>query len=119
MKQILNNIKHLIYKRKELKRLKLCLTIIIDAKNYYIRHSYCGMCHAFIKTLFLNYYKHIKRTNCEDWIKNNIPEFNSKYLTGLNISHDRYWWNSNDSVSRIKAFDKLINLYKTKIKELC
>ena len=119
MKQILNNIKHLINKRKELKRLKLCLTVIIDAKNYYIRHSHSGMCNVFNRILFLHYYKYIEKTNCNNWIKNNIPEFNSKYLIGIKMSHDKFWWDITDVDSRIEAFDKLINLYKTKIKELC
>lgn len=115
MKRILNNIKHLIYRRKELKRLKLCLKVIKNAKNYYIEVRYFGMCNAFAKALYdinINNDIHIQ------WLILNIPEFNAKYLTGSDVSHNIYWWDSNDCVSRIKAFDKLIDLYKTKIKEL-
>lgn len=115
MKRILNRIKHLIYRRKEL---KLCLKIITDAKDYYIKNSYLGMCNAFNRTLFLNYFKYIEGIGSNNWIKNNIPEFNAEYLTGIKKSYNEFWWNLNDTDSRIAAFDKLINLYETKIKEL-
>ena len=117
MKRILNHIKHLIYKRKELKRLKLCLKVITNAKTYYTRKGYTdGMCNAFTMVLYDIDTNHM---SYKRWLGINIPEFNSKYLTGLAISHDYYWWNVNDIDSRIAAFDKLIKLYETKIKELC
>lgn len=118
MKRIINYFKHLIYRRKELKRLKVCLTVIIDAKNYYVRNTYLGMCNAFSVILFHNYFECIERIGYKNWIHRNIPEFKAKYLTGIEMSHGVFWWNVDDIDNRIKAFDKLIDLYKTKIKEL-
>lgn len=118
MKRILNYIKYLVYKRKELKRLELCLRVIIDAKDYYVRNSYLGMCNAFNKALFLHYSEYVKGTDFNNWIRNNIPEFNAEYLTGIKKPYHKFWWHLDDIDSRIKAFYKLINLYETKIKEL-
>ena len=117
MKKILNYIKHLIYRRKELKRLELCLEVIKNAKIHYIRKKYDdGMCSSFYTTL---HNMHINYMPYRQWLGINIPEFNPKYLTGLDVSYSDYWWHICDSSSRIAAFDKLINLYETKIKELC
>ena len=114
MKRILNYIKHLVYKRKELKRLKLCLEVIKKAKIYQELYKE-GMCASFKYAII--YTESIR--NIPEWLNKNIPEFNAKYLTGLDVSHSDYWWHICDTSSRIAAFDKLINLYKTKIKELC
>lgn len=43
------------------------------------------------------------------------PEFNRVFLGGEN---KLYWWPMSDIESRIKAFDKLIEIYKNKIKQL-
>lgn len=116
MKRILNHIKHLIYRRKELKRLKLCLEVIMNAKNYYIKKGYIGgMCDSFYITLYNMGINYIPYRN---WLGINIPEFNAKYLADSIISHDYYWWPIKDIDSRIAAFNKLIKLYETKIKEL-
>lgn len=114
MKRILNYIKHLVYKRKELKRLKLCLEVIKKAKIYQELYKE-GMCASFKYAII--YTESIR--NIPEWLNKNIPEFNAKYLTGSNMTHDHYWWNLNDIDSRIEAFNKLIKLYETKIKELC
>ena len=117
MKRILNHIKHLIYRRKELKRLELCLKVIERAKSYYILKGYDdGMCNAFGMAL---YKMNIYHRSYTEWINHNIPEFNAKYLTGTNASHFTYWWDLKDIDSRVEAFNKLIDLYETKIKELC
>lgn len=50
-------------------------------------------------------------------IRQNIPEFNCIYLTGKDIPVFLYWWPLFNKQSRIKAFDKLINLYKNSNKE--
>lgn len=116
MKKILNHIKHLVYKRKEFKRLKLCLKVIIDAKKYYVKEGFNdGMCNAFVMTL---YTMHINYMPYRQWLGINIPEFNSKYLTGLDISHNSYWWAVKDIDSRIEAFNKLIDLYENKLSSL-
>ena len=88
MKKILNHIKHLVYKRKELKRLKFCLKVIENAKIYYTREGFNdGMCNAFIMTL---YNMHINYMPYRQWLGINIPEFNPKYLTGLGALYSEY-----------------------------
>ena len=119
MKRILNHIKHFIYKRKELKRLNECLYVLKEAKAYYDSIHYFGMCNALIyivKEKYKNEPHRIKLSR--EWIKNNIPEFNLKYLIGENRCDEGYWWDIRDIDSRIEAFNKLIKLYETKIKEL-
>lgn len=49
-------------------------------------------------------------------IRNYISEFNSKFLVGRKISTNKERWDNNDEESRLKAFDKLIKVYKRKIK---
>lgn len=115
MKKILNHIKHLVYRRKQRKEIKLIIEYIKFAKKYYLKcindGTYIGMCLAFNHAnLNKRYYnKHITYRL--------IPEFNSKFLNGN--GNEPYWWPLKDSKSRINAFDKLIKVYKTKIKELC
>ena len=41
----------------------------------------------------------------------------AKYLNG--DSDEAYWWPIKYTKVRLEAYDKLINLYKTKLKELC
>ena len=108
-------IKKLIIKRKQRKEIKLIIEYIKFAKKYYLKcvnnGTYIGMClafnHASLNDRYYN--KHITYRL--------IPEFNPKFLNGN--GNEPYWWLLKDSKSRINAFDKLINLYKTKIKELC
>lgn len=61
-------------------------------------------------------------------IKAQIPEFNPFYLNASEVqckilSHPflvvglEFWWDINDSESRIKAFDELIKLYGNSDKE--
>lgn len=49
-------------------------------------------------------------------IKYIIPEFIPETF-GLNVDHNCLWWDAKDIDSRIKAFDKLIEIYKNKINE--
>lgn len=108
-------IKKLIIKRKQRKEIKLIIEYIKFAKKYYLKcinnGTYIGMClafnHASLNDRYYN--KHITYRL--------IPEFNSKFLNGN--GNEPYWWLLKDSKSRIAAFDKLIKLYETKIKELC
>lgn len=97
------------------------LNILIAAKRNYIRDfkeriitdSFpLGMCFFIGKELS----KHsVYDCNYDDIIKF-IPEFNPEFCEG-NINKTWYWWHINDTESRIRAFDKLINLYKQKINE--
>lgn len=96
------------------------LELIILAKLFYLeseRYPIRGMCRSFylamvVKGYILEYhdieYKDIRRI---------IPEFNLEFLEAKKYDIDWYWWHINDTESRIRAFDKLINLYKQKINE--
>ena len=44
-----------------------------------------------------------------------IPEFNKDFLNAK-YKEGGCWWDNNDEESRLKAFDKLIKVYKRKIK---
>ena len=108
-------IKKLIIKRKQRKEIKLIINYIKLAKKYYIEHinnhMYTGMCVTFNRASWhkLYYNKNISSKS--------IPEFNAKYLNG--DSDEVYWWPIKYTKVRLEAYDKLINLYKTKLKELC
>lgn len=96
-------------------RYKKILKWIKSAKKCYINNTYVntnrGMCFAF----------HVSGEYADDpltysYIQEIIPEFNPIYLDAP--YQEGYWWALGDIESRIKAFDKLIHLYKTKLKEL-
>ena len=76
------------------------------AKRVYIRSykGYKGMCAAFsVASLRLKYTCKVP------------PEFNHAFLGG----EDKiYWWPVTDTEARITAFNKLIKIYKDKIKQL-
>lgn len=99
------------------------LSVLYTAKSKFITdrntHNYapnmCFYIQTYINIIFKTYIYYSK-------IKDIIPEFIPKTF-GLNIEHnywwdDTFWWNVNDIDSRINAFDKLIEIYKNKIKEL-
>lgn len=74
------------------------------AKNIYLSDPYIGMCYSFYKV-------NQKRYDEYDDIKKRIPMFkpetfdvDPKLLLG-------FWWPIHDIESRIKAFDKLIEIY--------
>lgn len=94
---------------------KEILKWIESAKRYYINtrsiYPFAGMCFAFANTTKISY-----RINTYEFIESIIPEFNPIYLNAPR--KEGYWWRFDDYESRIKAFDKLIYCYKTKIKEL-
>lgn len=90
------------------------------AKEFYIEHevlnnrSYfnCGMCWSLATAAkeiighTFNYYR---------FISESIPEF--KPITfGIAANPSHHWWPVNNTQIRIEAFDKLINIYKEKIK---
>lgn len=91
-------------------RYKKILKWIKSAKKCYINNAYRGMCFAF--HLSSEYTDNLTY----DYIQKIIPEFNPIYLDAP--YQKGYWWALGDIESRIKAFDKLIHLYKTKLKEL-
>ena len=62
------------------------------------------MCHSF-KMVSIKY--------CEKPIGSIIPEFNKDFLNS-HYKDGRVWWSWLDRESRIKAFDKLIEVYSKK-----
>lgn len=90
------------------------LCVLYTAKSKFItdrnsdNYAY-GMCFylqisiSFIFNIYLYYTE----------IKNIIPEFTPETF-GLNVEYHGLWWKIKDNDSRIKAFDKLIEIYKNK-----
>ena len=111
---MIDYIKKLIVKRKQRKEIKLIIEYIEFAKKYYLKSinngTYIGMCVAFN-------YAYLNKKYCKkDMHTGLIPEFNAKFLNG--DPNEPYWWLIKYTKPRIEAFDKLIHLYKTKLKEL-
>ena len=87
----------------EKRRRKQTLKIIKKAKQAYLDGEEACMCHCFkwVEPSFLCYRDIVKR----------ISEFKPSTFglhDTLPISH---WWDISDRESRIKAFDKLIEIY--------
>ena len=94
----------------------LIVDVLKEAKEFLLKsnkHYVGGMCFCIESVCNQNNIK-FTSTYC---IKQNIPEFNSLYLAGIDEPIQEYWWDPNDKQSRIEAFDKLINLYKNSNKE--
>lgn len=88
--------------------------LLVKAKEYYISRSFyrLGMC-FFIREMAIREGLIEEFSNYTE-VYDLIPEFNPAYLGGSDETD--YWWDLSDSESRIKAFDKLINLYAEKVK---
>lgn len=87
------------------KRRKRILKDIKKAKRVYIDNLERYMCYCF---------KHVDKDKyqCIDDIQKYIPEFNTTYLNAERWANKHsMWWLVSDRESRIKAFDKLIDLY--------
>ena len=86
---------------REKRRRKQTLEIIKKAKQVYLddRSVYMHTCFELVEKSFNCYYDVIQR----------IPEFRMSTF-GLYEPED-VWWNWRDRESRIKAFDKLIEIY--------
>ena len=92
----------------------LIVDILKEAKEFLLKSDkYIGMCECIRCVCELNSIKYFTLY----YIEQNIPEFNSIYLTNKDIPICLFWWPLCDKQSRIKAFDKLINLYKNSDKE--
>lgn len=88
---------------REKRRRKHTLEIIKRAKQAYLDHRSPFMCICFqmVKLQFFDY----------DNIVREIPEFKPSTF-GVNVRNVRGgWWEMSDRESRIKAFDKLIEIY--------
>lgn len=87
------------------KRRKRTLKDIKKAKKVYLDNKEKYMCYCF-KRVDKDKYK------CVEDIQKYIPEFNRTYLNAERWASDySMWWLTCDIESRIKAFDKLIELY--------
>ena len=103
---------------KDYIRLRHILKCIKNAKRHFIkdRSNICpilyGMC------MYLGLYLYLYNTHINyDKIKDIIPVFTPQFFN-TNKNKYAYWWNIDDTQSRINAFDKLINHYENLIKEL-
>lgn len=87
------------------KRRKRILKDIKKAKKVYLDNKEKFMCYCF-KRVDKDKYQ------CVRGIQKYIPEFNRRYLNAEGWASDySMWWLIGDRESRIRAFDKLIELY--------
>lgn len=86
--------------------------IVLAAKHYFINNRdanhITGLCYCFNR--IINEYTDKDKFNITDI----IPEFNRKFLNAKNLT-DPWWWDTSDYQSRIKAFNKLLDYYKSKM----
>lgn len=93
------------------------IKLIQKAKSFYLNERLVQcMCAAFFWAMFKG--KPLDEEEDRfigDIIRVYIPEFNPDYLGGKILPqysiNTGFWWNPKDTESRIKAFDKLIELY--------
>lgn len=85
------------------RRRKQTLEIIKQAKQVYLDGKEGCMCFSFMRVedSFLSYEDIVKR----------IPEFTPPTFGLPFIGINGVWWSLEDRASRIKAFDKLIEIY--------
>lgn len=88
---------------KEKRRRKQILKDIKKAKQYYLKGLESCMCSCFYRVDEGKYY-------CCSYIRQIIPEYTPKTF-GSNACIGELWWSINDKQSRIKAFNKLIEIY--------
>jgi hypothetical protein len=74
-------------------------------------YTYTGMCVCIKNAIY-------EDVSCvpKELINKNIPEFNPKFLEATTPDKP-FWWPVSEHEPRIKAFDKLIELYKDSDKE--
>lgn len=88
--------------------------VLQKAKDIFLHriqlYMYTGMCVCIKKAIDRN----IDVSN--ELVNKNIPEFNPKFLEGTTPDKP-FWWPVSEHEARIKAFDKLIELYKDSDKE--
>lgn len=89
---------------KERRRRKAILKDIKKAKQFYINRSERFMCNCFFRVDFVKYTYY-------DGIRQRIPEFKPDTFNVYPSNIDCAWWDPCDRESRIKAFDKLIEIY--------
>lgn len=95
---------------KELRYNIRILRWIKDSKQMYIKYRCLGMCVAFNLS---NFRLKLIKSRVEECIGEYIPEYNRDNF-GVK-TQDTYWWDIQNRNVRIKAFDKLIDIYKKKL----
>lgn len=89
---------------KERRRRKSILKDIKKAKSIYLSGRTHGMCNSFFHVDFMKYTYY-------PLIRQRIPEFIPETFKIGQGNGYTYWWDLDDRDSRIKAFDKLIEIY--------
>lgn len=89
---------------RERRRRKAILKDIKKAKRLYINHRARFMCMCFfhVDCMKYTYYRLIRQR---------IPEFTPETFGVCSDDINIHWWDPRDRESRIKAFDKLIEIY--------
>ena len=100
---MIQRIKTWFFNYKEKRRRKQILKDIKKAKRYYLNGVGACMCACFSRVDEDKYY-------CVTCIREIIPEYTPEIL-GATKPHNIFWWPIIDRESRIKAFDKLIEIY--------
>lgn len=88
----------------ERRRRKAILKDIKKAKYIYLCGKTPFMCHCFMKAEYGKY-------GCYEKIREMIPEFKPETFNARFAKGHYAWWHSSDRGPRIKAFDKLIEIY--------
>ena len=78
---------------------------IKKAKDIYVIGMAVGMCQSF-------YYVNYDRYTTYAKIRERIPEFKPETFNVDPELLEDFWWRISDRDSRIKAFDKLIEIYR-------
>ena len=90
---------------KERRRRKAILKDIKEAKKIYLEGKVYFMCLCFSRVDPMKY-------DSFEFIKERIPEYNRTFLgADPDLLGTGRWWPIDDRESRIKAFDKLIEIY--------
>lgn len=100
---------NLIKKWQERRRRKRILKIIKNAKQCFLEGRGYFMCYCFLQA-YPKFWKVAGDLSME--IQKLIPEFNRETLGATTSKNCRAWWNYEQDECRIKAFDKLIEIYE-------
>lgn len=92
-----------IKRRLERIKRKRILNDIIKAKQHLMNRDESFMCLCFAQVNYSKYRNY-------DMIRKRIPEFNREFCEAK-FFKGSVWWDRGDKEPRIKAFDKLIEIY--------
>ena len=91
------------------------------AKKYYLQGKTRGMCYSFSRTIPTIFMKkapfNLPAEVIRHYISEYYPEyFNTKVIDDPCSCDYEFWWPTSNKESRLKAFDKLIQVYENKLK---